>query len=500
MELILPQIDWAPFVPLAPVAIGGLTTLTAELFLPPGRKHLVAILSLIALAAAILLSINSWGPVLDPDRRMVRYGIHDSVVLDRFSLFFYLVLGLIGVLTILLSMGYLHNAAPDQGEYYSLVLFSVLGMMLMAAGGDLIVIFLGLETFSLALYTLAGFRKTELRSNESALKYLLLGAFASGFFLYGIALIYGATGTTILRQITAFLADGHPPEPLFLIGGGLLLVGFGFKIASVPFHMWAPDVYEGAPTSVTAFMIAGTKAAAFAAFLRVFLLALPALHMRWSAAIWVLAVLTMTVGNLVALVQSNIKRMFAYSSIAHAGYLLVALVAGGSSGIASILFYLVAYALMNLGAFAVIIAVQDGERERLLLTDYAGLGWQRPVLAACMAVFMFSLSGIPPTAGFMGKLYIFSAALAGDYPGLAVIGVLNSVISVYFYLRVIVIMYMSEAASPLPDRSRGQAPAVPASAAAVLAVLVSVLGTLHLGLFPARLLDLARQSVSVIAG
>lgn len=492
MELILPQIDWAPFAPLAPVAVGGLTTLTAELFLPPGRKHLVAILSLMALAAAILLSINSWGPVLDQDRGMVRYGIHDSVVLDRFSLFFYLVLGLIGVLTILLSMGYLHNAAPDQGEYYSLVLFSVLGMMLMAAGGDLIVIFLGLETFSLALYTLAGFWKTELRSNESALKYLLLGAFASGFFLYGIALIYGATGTTVLRQITAFLADGHPPAPLFMIGGGLLLVGFGFKIASVPFHMWAPDVYEGAPTSVTAFMIAGTKAAAFAAFLRVFLLALPALHMRWSVAIWVLAVLTMTLGNLVALVQSNIKRMLAYSSIAHAGYLLVALVAGGSSGVAGILFYLVAYALMNLGVFAVIIAVQDGERERLLLTDYAGLGWQHPVLAGCMAVFMFSLAGIPPTAGFMGKLYIFSAALAGDYPGLAVIGVLNSVVSVYFYLRVIVIMYMSEAASPRP--------LVAASGAAVLAVVVSVLGTLHLGLFPARLLDLARQSVSAIAG
>ncbi len=500
MELVLPQIDWAPFAPLLPVALGGLTALVAELFLPPGRKHLVAILSLIALAVSILLSIGSWGPVLDPDQGMVRYGLHDAVVLDQFSLFFYLVLGLIGILTILLSMGYLDAATADQGEYYSLVLFSVFGMMLMAAGGDLIVLFLGLETFSLALYTLAGFWKTELRSNESALKYLLLGAFASGFFLYGIALIYGATGTTVLRQITAFLADGHPHEPLFFIGGGLLLVGFGFKIASVPFHMWVPDVYEGAPTSITAFMIAGTKAAAFAAFLRVFLLAMPALHMRWSIAIWVLAALTMTVGNLVALVQGNIKRMLAYSSIAHAGYLLVALVAGGSSGVAGILFYLVAYALMNLGAFAVIIAVQERERERLLLTDYAGLGWQRPVLAACMAVFMFSLAGIPPTAGFMGKLYIFSAALESDYPGLAVIGVLNSVISVCYYLRVIVIMYMSEAASPLPDRSRGQASHVPASAAAVLAVVLSVLGTLHLGLFPARLLDLARLSVSAITG
>lgn len=500
MELTLPQIDFAPLAPLIPVVVGGLTTLVADLYLPPGRKRLLAMLSLIAFAISIVLSINAWGPALDPDRGIVHYAIHDAVVLDRFSLFFFLVLDLIGILTILLSMAYLDTAAADQGEYYSLVLFSVLGMMLMAAGGDLIVIFLGLETFSLALYILAGFWKAELRSNESALKYLLLGAFASGFFLYGIALIYGATGTTMLRQIAAFLVDEHSPPALFIIGGGLLLVGFGFKIASVPFHMWAPDVYEGAPTSVTAFMIAGTKAAAFAAFLRVFLLTVPALHVQWSVAIWVLAVLTMTVGNLVALVQSNIKRMLAYSSIAHAGYLLVALVAGGSSGIASILFYLVVYALMNLGAFAVMIALQGQKQERLLLTDYAGLGWQRPVLAVCMAIFMFSLAGIPPTAGFMGKLYIFSAALEGDYPGLAVLGVLNSVISVYFYLRVIVIMYMSETASPLPDHDRGRGSLVSTSRAAVLAVAMSVMGTLHLGLFPARLLDLARQSVSAIIG
>ncbi|NJD67429.1 MAG: NADH-quinone oxidoreductase subunit N [Candidatus Methylomirabilota bacterium] len=483
-ELVLPQIDWTVFAPLIPVAVGGFATLMIDLFPSSGRKQVAAILSVIALAVSIVLSIRSWGTI--------GYGVHDAVVLDRFTLFFYLVLGLIGILTILLSMGHLGTATADQGEYYSLILFSVLGMMLMAAGGDLIVMFLGLETFSLALYILAGFWKTELRSNESALKYLLLGAFAGGFFLYGIALIYGATGTTVLRQIMAFLADGDPPSPLFWIGGGLLLIGFGFKIASVPFHMWVPDVYEGAPTSVTAFMIAGTKAAAFAAFLRVFLLALPALHVRWSVVIWVLAVLTMTIGNLVALAQSNIKRMLAYSSIAHAGYLLVALVAGGSSGVAGILFYLVVYALMNLGVFAVIIAVQHHKRERLLLSDYAGLGWQRPFLAACMAVFMFSLSGIPPTAGFMGKLYIFSAALEGHYPGLAVIGVLNSVVSVYYYLRVVVIMYMSETASP--------SPLVAAPAAAVLAVLVSVLGTLHLGLFPASLLDLARQSVSAIVG
>jgi NADH-quinone oxidoreductase subunit N len=324
------------------------------------------------------------------------------------------------------------------------------------------------------------------------LKYLLLGAFASGFFLYGIALIYGATGTTGLRRIAAFLADGRPPGSLFLLGGGLLLVGFGFKVSSVPFHMWTPDVYEGAPTSVTAFMIAGTKAAAFAAFLRVFLMAAPALHLRWSAAIWILAVLTMTLGNLVALAQQNIKRMLAYSSIAHAGYLLVALVAGGPSGISSALFYLVVYALMNLGAFAVMIAVQSRGQELLLLADYGGLGFRRPALAACMALFMFSLAGLPPTAGFMGKLYIFSAALEGHYPVLAVIGVLNSVISVYFYLRVIVIMYMREPAG-LPS-------AAPSPVAAFCAVALAAIGTLQIGLFPGRLLDLARQSVGAFGG
>jgi len=256
--------------------------------------------------------------------------------------------------------------------------------------------------------------------------------------------------------------------------------------------MWTPDVYEGAPTSVTAFMIAGTKAAAFAALVRVFLMALPTLQVQWSAPIWVLAVLTMTLGNLVALVQNNIKRMLAYSSIAHAGYLLVALVAGGSPGAASILFYLVAYALMNLGAFAVIIALQARGQELLSLADYAGLGFRRPVLSACMALFMFSLAGLPPTAGFMGKFFIFSAAVEGHYPGLAVIGVLNSVVSVYFYLRPVVIMYMNE---PAIER-----PLVPSSAAAIWAVALSVLGTLQFGLFPGRLLDLARQSVAALGG
>lgn len=484
MELVLPQIDWAPLAPMLPVAFGGLAALVMDVFLPAGRKHLIAMLSMAALLFSVIVSFGLWG--------QARSSFNDTLLLNQFELFFHLVFAGVCLLTILLSMGYLDASMPDQGEYYSLILFATLGMMLMAAGGDLIVIFLGLETLSLALYILCGFHKGELRSNESALKYLLLGAFASGFFLYGIALIYGATGTTVLRRIAGVLVDGRSPGFLPLIGCGLLLVGFGFKVASVPFHMWMPDVYEGAPTSVTAFMIAGTKAAAFAAFLKVFFLALPGLHVRWAGVVWVLSALTMVLGNLVALVQDNIKRMLAYSSIAHAGYALVAFMAGGPSGASSILFYLVAYALMNLGAFAVIIALQGRGPERFSLDDYAGLGFVRPILTACMALFMFSLAGIPPTAGFMGKLYIFSAAVEAHYPGLAVIGVLSSVVSAFFYLRVIVVMYMGE---PVVGRPR-----LPVPAAAVWAVAFAALGTLQFGLFPAKLLDLARQSVAALTG
>jgi len=354
-----------------------------------------------------------------------------------------------------------------------------------------VTIFLGLETLSIALYILAGFLREQLRSNESALKYLLLGAFATGFLLYGIALVYGATGSTNLRQIAAVVATGNLNNPVWLtIGAGLLIVGFAFKVASVPFHMWTPDVYEGAPTSVTAFMIAGTKAAAFAGFLRVLMTALPALAPDWSRVLWLLAVLTMTVGNVVAIAQTSIKRMLAYSSIAHAGYLLVALVAASTLGSGSILFYLVAYTFMNLGAFAVVIALARQDGERTSLEEYAGLGWKYPFLGAAMALFMFSLAGIPPTAGFMGKFYIFNAAIQANYVGLAIIGVLNSVVSVYYYLRVTVIMYMGQG-EEAPAASR-LAPALG------LAVLIAILGTLELGLFPARFLEMALRSVGAL--
>jgi NADH-quinone oxidoreductase subunit N len=363
----------------------------------------------------------------------------------------------------------------EHGEYYILLLFATVGMMFMASAADLIIVFLGLETFSLAIYVLAGFFRTNPKSNESSLKYFLLGAFSAGFLLYGIALIYGATGTTNLKGIHDFLrrADFFT-DPLLLIGMGLLIVGFGFKVASVPFHMWTPDVYEGAPTAVTAFMAVGPKAAGFAAFLRVFLYSLSSLQSDWVWILWVLAVLTMTLGNIVA--------------IAHAGYILVAMVAASELSTASILYYLLAYAFMNLGAFAVVILYGRKGEENILVSDYSGMSSRYPLLAAGMAIFMFSLAGIPPTAGFVGKFYIFSAAVKAGYVGLAIIGVLNSALSVYFYLRVTVMMYMRS-----PDKE--QAGGLDFSPGMVIALLITVFFTLQMGIFPADYLKLARQSI-----
>jgi len=388
-----------------------------------------------------------------------------------------------------MSIRFLKVEGFEHGEYYVLLLFATVGMMFMASAADLIIVFLGLETFSLAIYVLAGFFRTNPKSNESSLKYFLLGAFSTGFLLYGIALIYGATGTTNLKGIHDFLrrADFFT-DPLLLIGMGLLIVGFGFKVASVPFHMWTPDVYEGAPTAVTAFMAVGPKAAGFAAFLRVFLYSLSSLQTDWVWILWVLAVLTMTLGNIVAIAQKNIKRMLAYSSIAHAGYILVAMVAASELSTASILYYLLAYAFMNLGAFAVVILYGRKGEENILVSDYSGMASRYPLLAAGMAIFMFSLAGIPPTAGFVGKFYIFSAAVKAGYVGLAIIGVLNSALSVYFYLRVTVMMYMR---SPEKEPAGG----LDFSPGMVIALLITVFFTLQMGIFPAEYLNLARKSI-----
>jgi NADH-quinone oxidoreductase subunit N len=472
-------------LPLLVVTATGLLVLILDPFTSPAHRDRLGILSLAGVAVAAIALV---------ERRGVSENVFGGMLAaDGFAWFFNLLFLLVAGLTLLISMSYVRRFGMDQGEYYALLLFSTLGMMIMASSLDLITIFLGLETLSISLYILAGFLRERLESNESAVKYLLLGAFASGFVLYGIALVYGATASTNLKRVAEVVASGKVTSPtLLIIGTGLLIIGFGFKVASVPFHMWMPDVYEGAPTSVTAFMIAGTKAAAFAAFLRILMTALPSLQPDWGRILWVLAVLTMTVGNVVAIAQSNIKRMLAYSSIAHAGYILVALVAANKLGSGSILFYLVAYSFMNLGAFAVVIALALQDRERVSIHDYAGLGLKYPFLGAAMALFMFSLAGIPPTGGFMGKFYIFSAAIQAKYIGLAIIGVLNSVISAYYYLRITVVMYMGQGeAEPAAGRL---------SPALGLAMLIAVLGTLQLGLFPSRFLELALRSVEALFG
>jgi NADH-quinone oxidoreductase subunit N len=464
------------YMPALLVAIFAVVVLLIDIFSPRGQRANVGVISLIGLGVASWANLRLWG---------VEEELFGGMILvDGTTLFLQGLLLAVGFITVLLSVQYTLDEGLEQGEYYALLLFAVFGGMLMAAGGDLLIVFLGLEILSLAQYILAGMRRGVLKSSEAALKYFLLGAFATGFLLYGMALLYGATGTTNLAGIvTAGREGGLAEHPLTIIGMGLLVVGFGFKIAAVPFHMWTPDVYEGAPTPVTAFMSTGVKAAAFAALARVFLTALGELQASWAPVFWGLAVLTMTVGNLIAIAQQNIKRLLAYSSIAHAGYLLIALVAGGAPGFGGLLYYLVAYAFMTLGAFAVVVALEQREDRRVLLSEYGGLGFRYPLLGVAMALCMFSLAGLPPTAGFMAKFYVFSAAVEQGYVGLAVIGVVNSLISVYYYLRPIVLMYMEEA--------KGEEPALPLHGFLVAGVVLAMLGTLHLGLFPARLLGYA---------
>jgi NADH-quinone oxidoreductase subunit N len=464
------------FLPAMLVAIFAVVVLMIDLFSPQGQRANVGVIALIGLGVALWATVRLWGVQEELFGGMI--------VVDFAALFFQGIFLTVGFLTVLLSVQYTVDEGLEQGEYYALLLFAVFGAMLMGASGDLLIIFLGLEILSVAQYILAGMRHGVPKSSESAMKYFLLGAFATGFLLYGIALLYGATGTTNLAGIvTAVREGGLTDNPLLTIGMGLLVVGFGFKIAAVPFHMWTPDVYEGAPTPVTAFMSTGVKAAAFAALARVFLTALGELQGSWTSVFWAMAILTMTVGNIVAITQQNIKRMLAYSSIAHAGYLLIAMTAAGPAGFTSLLYYLLAYGFMTLGAFAVVVALEQREDRHLLISDYGGLGFRYPLPGVAMALFMFSLSGLPPTAGFMAKFYVFSAAVEQGYLGLAVIGVMNSLISVYYYLRPIVLMYMEEA--------KAEVPALHLHPFLVAGLVLTILGTLHLGLFPSRLLGFA---------
>jgi NADH-quinone oxidoreductase subunit N len=439
------QSDLSTLLPLIFLTAWTCVLLLVDLFIPKGRKGWTAFLGALGLAAAMGLTLAQAG----------QQGIAFSgmIVLDGFSSFLSVLFQATGLLGIGLAYGYLRRMGIERGEYYSLLLFSVTGMMLMAQAADLIVIFLALELLSIPLYVLSAFARPRLDSEEAGLKYFLLGAFSTGFVVYGIALVYGATGTTELTGIVSALGgSGSGPLvslPLLAVGAALILVGFGFKVAAVPFHMWTPDVYQGAPTPVTSFMAVGAKAAGFAALLRIFVTALPALDVDLVPVLWSLAALTMLVGNLLAISQTNIKRMLAYSSIAHAGYILMALAAYGKplvagDAVASALFYLVTYALTSFGTWAVVIALEKTEGRGLEIADYAGLGRKRPLLAAAMTVFMLSLTGMPPTLGLIGKFYLFRTAIQAGFIGLAIIGVLTSLISAYYYLRVVVTMYMRE--------------------------------------------------------
>lgn len=477
--ITLPDVSWIAILPLLIVTGTAILTLVADLWMEGPDREALGWIGLVGLLATAVAAIALWNTRLST--------FANALVVDRYGLFFTLLFCAASALTLLMSMSYLELTEIRTGDYYSLILFSTVGMVLMATATDLIVIFLGLEVMSLAVYVLSGICRGQQRSNEAALKYFLLGAFATGFLLFGIALLYGATGSTSLGPIAAQIARlGAPEKTLVLAGMALLLVGFGFKVAAAPFHVWTPDVYEGAPTAVTAFMAVGVKAAGFAAFARVFMQTLAPLSADWSGVVWVLAALTMTIGNVTAILQRNIKRMLAYSSIAHAGYLLVGMVAGGEYGGSAVLFYLIAYTLMTLGAFAVVIALGRRGEPNENLDDYAGVGFRYPFLGLAMTIFMLSLAGVPPLVGFIGKFYVFSAAVRSGYVGLAVIGVLNSVISVYYYVGVLVRMYMLEGVLEIPR---------PSSRPYLFAtLLLTITGTILIGLFPAPLFELARQS------
>ncbi|MGH7559015.1 MAG: NADH-quinone oxidoreductase subunit N [Gemmatimonadota bacterium] len=418
-----------------------------------------------------------------------------AITIDGFGLFLAAVILSATLLTLLLTIGYCRRQNIDMAEYYHLIMMSATGMLLLAQSTNLVTLFMALELMSLPVYVLTGFRRRYARSIEGALKYFVLGAFSTGFFVYGIAFLYGATGTMDLVEMAGRLALGQV-DPLLLAGVGLVLIGLGFKVALVPFHMWSPDVYEAAPSPITGFMATGVKAAGFAALARVVMATFELVGGEWKTILWVLAVLTMFVGNVAAIRQDDIKRMLAYSSIAHAGYLVVAILAHSEAGTAAFLYYLAAYTLMTLGAFGVVTVLGERGRENTSISrDYAGLGYREPLLGAAMALFMFSLTGIPPTAGFFGKFTIFAAAVDAGYVVLAVLMVIASVISAYYYLKVVVAMYM-RAPEREPIRST-------TTALAGIALLVATIGVLALGIFPGGWIDLARASangMAVLAG
>jgi NADH-quinone oxidoreductase subunit N len=503
---MMPIINWSLIAPEVIVCITAVVLMLVDAFVRPTQRWITGTISLVGIVAAAVSTIWLWSTGTGTSD-----AFNGMIVLDELRLGFTLIFLLVSGLTLLISTVWVDGENLPAGEFHSLLLFATVGMMLMASGNDLVIVFLGLEILSIATYVMAGFRRTDVRSNESSLKYFILGSFSSAFLLYGIALVYGATsiaepgpggtvsrvvaGTTNIAELATRIGQAQYPALLFA-GAAMMLVGFGFKIATAPFHIWTPDVYEGAPTPVTAFMAAGPKAAGFASFMRVFIFGLPfvvsastGLHTAWVTTLMAMAILTMTLGNVVAIVQNNVKRMLAYSSIAHAGYALVGFVAAGAAtdpaqrntAITAVVFYLLTYAVMNIGAFAVVQLIARSGDRRTSIEDYRGIGFESPVLAFSLSLFMLSLLGMPLTAGFMGKIMVFGSAIEQKYYVLVVIGVLNTAISAYYYLRLIIVMFFG-------DRTTAwTAPRIPASIA--LALIITVAGVLYLGLFPGRVIN-----------
>ncbi len=504
------EINFTLFLPELIIGIVACAVMLLDCFVKPQQRWTTGGISLAGIVASAIACIYLWNsgmPVPTND-------YNGMVVLDSLRLSFSLIALFVSAITILISIFWTETEDLPAGEFHALLMFATIGMMLMASGGDLVMIFLGLEILSISTYVMAGFRRTDLRSNESSMKYFILGSFSSAFLLYGIALIYGGTstatlgGTTNIAEIAARIGTSQFPALLFA-GAALMLVGFGFKIATAPFHVWTPDVYEGAPTPVTAFLAVGSKAAAFSAFLRVFVLGFPfaaiassatqeQLNSTWTSLLAILTILTMIVGNLAAIVQDNVKRMLAYSSIAHAGYACAGLLAAGSAAtvadrndaLSSVAFYMLTYSIMNLGAFAIITLIaQKGDR-RTDFEDYNGIAQDSPVLAYTLAIFMLSMLGLPLTAGFMGKLFVFKSAFNAGYKWVVVIGVINSAISAYYYLRLIIVMFFKE------RTTEWKAPALPSVLSAIL--IITLIGTLFLGLFPGTVTEFFKKSPTTL--
>jgi NADH-quinone oxidoreductase subunit N len=477
--------DYMRFLPEIILVITGTLIMFLEAALAEGKKGMLASLALVGLAAALAGSIASFA--------VGGLGFSNMVIVDGFATFFRVLVIAVGILTIFASTHYLRQERANAGEYYALVVFSVVGQCVMVTANELIMVFIGLEISSIATYILAGYLRDDKRNNESALKYFLLGSFATGFLLYGIAWIYGVTGTTNLDEIRRVLMSPEIAPSMSLVGlsAALMFVGFAFKVSAAPFQVWAPDVYQGAPSPVSAFMSAGPKAAAFAVFIRVYVTAYGPIANRWEPIVWFSALLTMFIGNFAALTQTNIKRLLAYSSIAHAGYVMVAVTANTEIATAAAMFYLAAYALMNVGAFAVVTYFARQGEKFVNVDDLGGLGFKQPMVAAMLTIFLLSLIGVPLTAGFFGKFYIFKAALDSNLIWLTVLGLLNSAVAAYYYLRVIVVMYMHE-----PSEATNTAPAL--SAGLRLTLLASAAGTILLGIFPSALLEFAGRSANLV--